>query len=383
MDTPGTEPILTVAVAGDTDAPVHGLARAIARRVKERHGAGAVPYLHPQLEGTSDHLPYSPWWALLRQPTHLVGLAAMAGNGYNLHDIAWGLHQTDAVLLAVAASRERAEMRARLGLHHKLMSVRDLMLLAAHRGLDGVIVFLDTSGCTAERGDEAERELRLTLMLAGLPGDDLTVIRGTVDDPRSIDQTLDAIARDFRMPAWDAEGPLRMVVRAAGPDGGRGRITSGRLVRGQKVTRTQDGMRREVRVLDIRRFGHPLDEAAAGQNVAVALEEVENEALDRGAVIADMEGVKLATSFRARVTFFRTEDGGRSRYVMSGFVPSFLLPSVQRKARIELLDRERAFPGETFPVRATFPDGRAEYVSPGDLFVLRRDGRIIGNGVVE
>jgi len=380
MDTPGMELTLTVAVLGDADAPVHQLARFLAKRVRWRHGPEAVPYVNPHIVKSPQWNPTGPLWALLRLPSRLVALASMSANATNRHDVAWGLGQADAALLVVSASREAVSGVGRVAL------LRDLALLSVYRGLDQVLVFLDTANAAAGGVDDTERGLRLTLMMAGLPGDDLTVIRGTVNDEtgRPMDEALDAVARDFRAPAWDAEGPLLMIVRAVGPDGARGRITSGRLARGQAVIRVQRGSRVTRRVQDLRRFGHPLDEAAAGQNVAVALEPAEGEpTYHQGAVIADMDGVKVAASFTARVTFFRTEDGGRGRHVMSGFVPTFLLPSVHRKARIELLDRLRAYPGETFPVRAKFPDGYAEYVCPGDPFILRRDGRIIGHGVVE
>jgi elongation factor Tu len=136
---------------------------------------------------------------------------------------------------------------------------------------------------------------------------------------------------------------------------------------------------------EVLRFGTKLDAASAGQNVSVVFTDAARDLNPdmRDMVLAAPGTVKLRSSFRARVTFFRTDEGGRHRYVMNGFTPSFWLPAAQRRARVELLDRVRANPGETFPVRATFPDGKPMPVSPGDAFVLRHGGRIIGHGVVE
>jgi elongation factor Tu len=358
---------------GDGNAPVAYLMRMITSCVAERHGPGAVQYIHPWLTEHVLSQFHLPCWALLRLPGRLVALMAMTAHAHHLHDFTWHLNQADAVLLAINAAKP-GELRRELG------------LLAAYRGIGGVNVFVDAAGVAQEQADLVERETRVALMMAGLPGDDLAFIRRTSNHAtdEAIDETLAAIGREFRTPAWDAEGPLRMVVRTGGPDSDRGRITSGCISRGDAVCAFRKGEMLDLRVMDVRRFGHPLDYADAGQNVAVTVGPMEYRSLGAGAVIADVDGLELVASFLARVTFFTAEDGGRSRYVMSGYVPTFLLPAAQRKARIELLDRVRAYPGETFPVRATFLNGRSrEYVRPGDPFVLRRDGRIIGHGVVE
>jgi elongation factor Tu len=142
---------------------------------------------------------------------------------------------------------------------------------------------------------------------------------------------------------------------------------------------------RPVLAREILRFGARLDEASAGQSVSVVFTDPGRDINpdQRDLVLAAPGTVKVRSSFRARVTFFRTDEGGRHRYVMNSFTPSFWLPAGHRRARIELLDRPRAYPGETFHIRAAFSGGRPMLVEPGDAFVLRHNKRIIGHGVVE
>src|SRR5262249_31305670 len=138
----------------------------LAERVKEQHGDEAALFVNPHLLVPPDWAPSFPSWALLRLPSRLLALSVMQGTGWNLTEIAWVLNQADAVLLVARASPAPPP------------ALRDLLLLAAHRGLDKVVVFLDVFGFLPEEADEAERQLRLALVLAGLPGDDLPVVHG-------------------------------------------------------------------------------------------------------------------------------------------------------------------------------------------------------------
>jgi translation elongation factor EF-Tu-like GTPase len=379
MFTPGSEPILTVAVLGDQGAPVYSVGRALAERGKAQYGDEAALHINPFLLTPPDWPLSFPTWALLRLPSRLLALAVMQSDAANLTDIAWHLNQADAVLLVARASGELTP------------ALRDLLLLAAHRGLDKVVVFLDTFRLSADDVDEAERQLRLALLMAGLPGDDLPVVRGTGRAGEGADEALAAVEAHFRTPTWDAEGPFRMIVRSGGrsPDlqhrDARGRISSGRVARGDSLEAFSARGVMSVVAREIIRFGARLNEASAGQNVSVVFTDPKRELNpdQRDLVLAFPGSMKLRSSFRARLTFFRTDEGGRHRYVMNGFTPSFWMPAAQRRARIELLDRPRANPGETFPIRATFPDGKFMPVSPGDAFIVRHSSKIIGHGVVE
>ncbi len=370
MDTPGAEPTLTVAVLGDGEAPVQQLVRHLAGRVRAAWGHSAASFVHPWLESPASWRPYLPCWAMLRVPARLLAMPALTAHPANIRETAWHLGQADAALLVVNAEAPPAFLR-------------ELLLLAAHSGQGRAVVFLDTSRAVDDRADPAEREIRLAMMLAGLPGDDVTVIRGAVRDEAALDATLRAIESDLPTPAWDATSPLRLIIRSAGADGSRGRITSGRITRGQAVRVFNGGWIRNLRVKEIRRFGQTLDEAVAGQNVAVRLSASDGRPVGAGAVLVPVGTGKVASSFEGRVTLFRAEDGGRRKFVMSGFKPAVWLPATQRKAAIEVLGRPHGRPGETFPARVTFGGGRAEVVESGEAFVLRHDKRIIGHGVVD
>lgn len=141
-----------------------------------------------------------------------------------------------------------------------------------------------------------------------------------------------------------------------------------------------------VWVKKVARFGQGLGRAEAGQNVEVLATTPDgshDHPIEVGAVVAGPGTVRTAATFEARLTLFKAADGEQARYVRGGFTPSILLPGVRREARIELLDRLRAAPGESVDIRTTFDRDRPALVEPGDAFVCRDTGRLIGHGTAK
>lgn len=385
METPGSEPILTVAVLGSETAPAAVLANRLARLARHRYGPQSVLQVHPAIYQEEDHW-FLTRWALFSLPTRLLSLVVLQRHDNNLHELAWSLNQTDAVLLVVNA-RDPGRLR-------------DLLVLGAYRGIHRLAVFLHTRGVSdPDEIDRAERDLRLAMLLAGYPGDDVPVVRGDAvrcgvkDDWGPIEEVFGTIERHCPTPRRETIGPARFIVRSwvsAGSDyylrSGRGRIESGQLECGETYTAHCHHSAWPLEVRAITRFGSNLLQAGAGQNVAV---EINPEgaptsfSLTEGTVVAPLGSVVLRSAFLAKLTLFTPEDGGRDRYVSNGYSPTFLLPAVQRRASVELLDRIRAKPGDTVTIRASFRNQQPELVEPGDAFVCRDKGRLIGYGVVE
>src|SRR4051794_20706132 len=104
MTTPGSEPLLSLAVLGEGNAPTQAFVRWLCRSAWHREEM-SVAYRHPILDrDRTVTWGMSPAWALVRTPDRLVSFMQMNHGSNGLTAIAWHLHQTDAVLLVVRAA---------------------------------------------------------------------------------------------------------------------------------------------------------------------------------------------------------------------------------------------------------------------------------------
>ena len=182
------------------------------------------------------------------------------------------------------------------------------------------------------------------------------------------------------LPPRDAEAPMRLPVDRSFTMAGFGTVVTGTLWAG----RVKPGdvlvvlpAGREVRVRHVQSHGTPVEEARAGQRVALNLVGVAKEEVPRGSVLAP-PGSFLPTQLAdIRVRLLPTapplDHHARVRlYVGADEVIG----------RIRLLDRSRLGPGEEAVAQIRFE--RPAVVARGDPFVLRRYSPMttIGGGEV-
>jgi translation elongation factor EF-Tu-like GTPase len=86
----------------------------------------------------------------------------------------------------------------------------------------------------------------------------------------------------------------------------------------------------------------------------------------------------------ARIKLFKTEEGGRTSYVRSGYRPNFRFGDLYTDGALTFLDHQQVYPGDKCEVRVTFanPDYVRAYLRVGACFDITEGPRKVGEGVI-
>lgn len=315
--------------------------------------------------GISIELGFAP----LRLPSgRRAGVVDVPGHERFVHHMVAGAAGMDAVMLVVAAdegvmpqTREHVEILSLLGVRHGLVALTKVDLV------------------DPELLQIAEQDVRDYLsgtFLAGAPVIPVSSVTGQGLDVllRELDRLLD------RVPGRDPRGPVRLPVDRVFVAPGFGTVVTGTLVSG--TVRVGDGVEvlpggREARVRQVQVHGERVEEATAGQRVALNLAGLEHRFVERGQVVCT-PGVYSSTSRLA----VRLELLPGAPPLRSGARVHFHLGTAEVSARVVLLDREELAPGSTCLARFGLED---ELVAArGDRFVVRSwsPPRTVGGGTV-
>jgi len=91
-------------------------------------------------------------------------------------------------------------------------------------------------------------------------------------------------------------------------------------------------------------------------------------------------------TFRARISLFSTEMGGRKNPVYSGYRPSFgFNTSYHYSGQIKLIGKKVLRPGRSSQVKIALLPARTirKNLKPNDSFIITDGNKIIGTGVLE
>lgn len=133
-------------------------------------------------------------------------------------------------------------------------------------------------------------------------------------------------------------------------------------------------------VTGLETFGKPMEEAQAGDNVALLLRGVPRDAVRRGHIVAAPGSVVPSSRFTARVYVLSTREGGRTTAVSTGYRPQFYIRTADVVGDVDLGEQAVARPGDT--VVMTVELGREVPLEPGLGFAIREGGRTVGAGTV-
>lgn len=210
----------------------------------------------------------------------------MPGHADYVKNMVTGAAQLDGAILVVSA------------LDGIMPQTAEHVLLARQVGVDHIVVALNK----ADAGDEeltdlVELEVRELLTAHGYGGDAAPVVRvsglkALEGDPRwtaSIEALLDAVDTYVPVPERYLDAPFLLPVENVLTITGRGTVVTGAVERG--TVRLGDkvqvlGADTETVVTGLETFGKPMEEAQAGDNVALLLRGVPRDAVRRGHVVA-------------------------------------------------------------------------------------------------
>ncbi|MEU2540967.1 elongation factor Tu [Streptomyces iakyrus] len=377
-----TKPHLNIGTMGHVDHGKTTLTAAITKVLADRGSGAFVPFdridraPEEAARGITINIAHVEYETDTRHYAHVD----MPGHADYVKNMVTGAAQLDGAILVVSA------------LDGIMPQTAEHVLLARQVGVDHIVVALNK----ADAGDEeltdlVELEVRDLLTAHGYGGDSVPVVRvsglkALEGDPRwtaSIEALLDAVDTYVPMPERYLDAPFLLSVENVLTITGRGTVVTGAVERG--VVRVGDrvevlGASVETVVTGLETFGKPMDEAQAGDNVAMLLRGVPRDAVRRGHVVAAPGSVKPRRRFSAQVYVLSAREGGRTTPVSSGYRPQFYIRTADVVGVVDLGEVAVARPGDT--VAMTVELGREVPVEPGLGFAIREGGRTVGAGTV-
>ncbi|GHD44479.1 elongation factor Tu-3 [Streptomyces mirabilis] len=377
-----TKPHLNIGTMGHVDHGKTTLTAAITKVLAERGSGTFVPFdridraPEEAARGITINIAHVEYETDTRHYAHVD----MPGHADYVKNMVTGAAQLDGAILVVSA------------LDGIMPQTAEHVLLARQVGVDHIVVALNK----ADAGDEeltdlVELEVRELLSAHGYGGESVPVVRvsglkALEGDPRwtaAIDALLDAVDTYVPMPERYLDAPFLLPVENVLTITGRGTVVTGAVERG--AIRVGDrvevlGAAVDTVVTGLETFGKPMDEAQAGDNVALLLRGVPRDAVRRGHIVAAPGSVVPSRRFSAQVYVLSTGEGGRTTPVSTGYRPQFYIRTADVVGDVDLGERAVARPGDT--VTMTVELGREVPLEPGLGFAIREGGRTVGAGTV-
>ncbi|MEU4488801.1 elongation factor Tu [Streptomyces purpurascens] len=377
-----TKPHLNIGTMGHVDHGKTTLTAAITKVLADRGNGAFVPFdridraPEEAARGITINIAHVEYETDTRHYAHVD----MPGHADYVKNMVTGAAQLDGAILVVSA------------LDGIMPQTAEHVLLARQVGVDHVVVALNK----ADAGDEeltdlVELEVRDLLTAHGYGGDSVPVVRvsglkALEGDPRwtaSIDALLDAVDTYVPMPERYLDAPFLLSVENVLTITGRGTVVTGAVERG--TVRVGDrvevlGASVETVVTGLETFGRPMEEAQAGDSVALLLRGVARDVVRRGHVVAAPGSVVPGRRFTAQVYVLSAREGGRTTAVSSGYRPQFYIRTADVVGDVDLGEVGVARPGDT--VVMTVELGREVPLEPGLGFAIREGGRTVGAGTV-
>ncbi|MFJ8361245.1 elongation factor Tu [Streptomyces sp. NPDC093984] len=377
-----TKPHLNIGTMGHVDHGKTTLTAAITKVLAERGTGTFVPFdridraPEEAARGITINIAHVEYETDTRHYAHVD----MPGHADYVKNMVTGAAQLDGAILVVSA------------LDGIMPQTAEHVLLARQVGVDHIVVALNKADSADEElADLVELEVRDLLTTQGYPGDSVPVVRvsglkALEGDPRwtaAIDALLDAVDTYVPMPERYVDAPFLLPVENVLTITGRGTVVTGAVERGR--IRVGDrvevlGAEVETVVTGLETFGKPMEEAQAGDNVALLLRGVPRDAVRRGHVVAAPGSVVPNRRFTARVYVLSAREGGRTTPVATGYRPQFYIRTADVVGDVDLGETAVARPGDT--VTMTVELGRDVPLEPGLGFAIREGGRTVGAGTV-
>ncbi|MFF7644892.1 elongation factor Tu [Streptomyces canus] len=377
-----TKPHLNIGTMGHVDHGKTTLTAAITKVLSERGSGTFVPFdridraPEEAARGITINIAHVEYETDTRHYAHVD----MPGHADYVKNMVTGAAQLDGAILVVSA------------LDGIMPQTAEHVLLARQVGVDHVVVALNKADAADEELVElVELEVRELLTAHGYGGDAVPVVRvsglkALEGDPRwtaSIEALLDAVDTYVPIPERYLDAPFLMPVENVLTITGRGTVVTGAVERG--TVRVGDrvdvlGADLETVVTGVETFGKPMEEAQAGDNVALLLRGVPRDAVRRGHVVAAPGSVVPSRRFTAQVYVLSAREGGRTTPVSTGYRPQFYIRTADVVGDVDLGEVAVARPGEK--VVMTVELGRDVPLEAGLGFAIREGGRTVGAGTV-
>jgi selenocysteine-specific elongation factor len=299
----------------------------------------------------------------------LVGIVDVPGHERFVKHMVAGAWGMDMVLFVVAAdesvmpqTREHMDICELLGIKRGIVAITKTDLA------DSDMVELVT---------EEMRDLAKGRFLEGAPIIPVSAVTG---------ENIDALRAEIKAQAGEIEeksrkGIFRLPVDRVFTIRGFGTIVTGTCISGQiragDEAQIYPGETR-ARVRNVQAYHADVKEAGAGQRVALNLQGIEKQEIERGAIIGKPESLFLTKRIDATLRYLDLP----FKPIKNNTILRFHVATTQVEARLILLDRQAIEAGQEAFVQFAFADPIV--VLPGDRFILRGSYAIqtLGGGTV-
>jgi elongation factor Tu len=307
------------------------------------------------------------------------------GHADYIKNMITGAAQMDGAILVVSAT------------DGPMPQTREHVILARQVNVPYIVVALNKADVVDDEEilELVELEVRELLTSQEFPGDDVPVIRVSALKALEGDEAwsakllelMDAVDESVIEPERDTEKPFLMPIEDVFTITGRGTVVTGRVERGiLKVNETVDivGIRegkQTTTVTSVEMFRKILDEARAGENVALLLRGIKREDVERGQVVIKPGTTTPHTEFEGRVYILSKDEGGRHTPFFNNYRPQFYFRTTDVTGVVTLPEgTEMVMPGDDTNMSVSLIQPIA--MEEGLRFAIREGGRTVGAGQV-
>jgi selenocysteine-specific elongation factor len=286
----------------------------------------------------------------------LVGIVDVPGHERFVKHMVAGAWGIDMVLFVIAAdesvmpqTREHLDICELLGIKRGIIAVTKKDMVDAEM---------------LELVREEIRDLVKGRFLEGAPI--IPVSSATGENIEALREEIKKVAEEVQ--ERSKEGIFRLPVDRVFTIKGFGTIVTGTCISGyirtgEEIEIYPTGKRARVR--NVQAYHEDAEEASAGQRVALNLQGVEKQEIERGTIIGRPGALMLVNRIDATFKYLKLP----FKAIKNGTIMRFHVATSQVEARLVLLDRNAVEPGEE--VSAQFAFLEPVVVLPGDRYILR------------
>ncbi len=299
----------------------------------------------------------------------LVGIVDVPGHERFVRHMVAGAWGIDTVLLVVAAdegvmpqTREHLDICEILGL------------------TKGIVVITKKDLVDAEMVELVEEDVRDFLKGRALENAPVVAVSATTGENLDL---LKGMLRDLStgIEERSREGIFRLPVDRVFTLRGMGTIVTGTCISGHLSVGEEVELfpfSRKARVRSIQAYHEDVKEASAGQRIALNLQGLDRQDVERGSMVARPDTLLLTSRIDASLRLLKLP----MKPIRHDSILRFHIATTQEEARLVLLESDQIEPGQELFVQFVFK--RPIVVLPGDRFILRGSYAIqtVGGGKV-
>lgn len=212
------------------------------------------------------------------------------------------------------------------------------------------------------------------------------VEKNPTDNNTTIDNNIKEIDFDDN-PTYDKNGTFLMTIQDTFTITGRGTVVSGTVERGTISIGDEVqilGLNQKIidtKVIGIEKYAKEVDYAEAGDKIAIIIDNVSRDEIEKGQVIAEPNSITSSTTFDAYVYILTKEEGGRVSPLYRGYRPQFYFRNTDITGVVTFDEGiDEVYPGERSNIKIELITDVAMEV--GTKFLIREGGHTVGKGIV-